>query len=113
MTGEGAIKPNAHLSMRWIFDPKAKTSAIRTAAAGDVDMWVADKCFARLLLFLPCGVIPIKSLIRFPFALAVLAKEPNLDAHKAVEAPALFFRSFVVEEPLVPLRCANCIGKAS
>ncbi len=60
------------------------------------------KLFARLPLFLPHGVIPIKLLIHFPFALAVLAKGPNLDALIAVDTPALFFRIFVIEEPLPP-----------
>ncbi len=30
-------------TMRWIFDPKAKKSAIHTATAGDADVWVADE----------------------------------------------------------------------
>ncbi len=30
-------------TVRWIFDPKAKKSAIRTTAAGNADVWVADE----------------------------------------------------------------------
>ncbi len=44
------------------------------------------QCFARLPLFQPCGVIPIKSLIHFPLAFAALADNPTLYAHTAVEA---------------------------
>ena len=56
-----------------------------------------SKCFARLLLLLPCSVISIKLRVHFPLTLAVRA-EPNrdLDVHLAVDAPALFLCSFVV-----------------
>lgn len=42
---DGVAKRNKLSSptVRWIFDPKAKKSAIRTAAAGDADIWVADE----------------------------------------------------------------------
>jgi carotenoid cleavage dioxygenase len=41
----GVLRPNKLSSptMRWIFDPKAKKSAIRTPGAGDADIWVADE----------------------------------------------------------------------
>ncbi|AEO60340.1 hypothetical protein MYCTH_2309496 [Thermothelomyces thermophilus ATCC 42464] len=42
---DGVAKRNRLSSptVRWIFDPKAKKSAIRTEAAGDADIWVADE----------------------------------------------------------------------
>ncbi|KAK4098472.1 carotenoid oxygenase [Parathielavia hyrcaniae] len=42
---EGVAKRNKLSSptVRWIFDPKAKKSTIRTAEAGDADVWVADE----------------------------------------------------------------------
>jgi carotenoid cleavage dioxygenase len=41
---DGVAKRNKLSSptMRWIFDPKAKKSPIRTKDAGDADVWVAD-----------------------------------------------------------------------
>ncbi|KAL1839255.1 hypothetical protein VTJ49DRAFT_1692 [Mycothermus thermophilus] len=42
---DGVAKRNRLSSptTRWIFDPRAKKSSIRTAAAGDADIWVADE----------------------------------------------------------------------
>ena len=42
-------------TMRWIFDPKANKSAIRTAAAGDADIWVADERVKPALTWLTNG----------------------------------------------------------
>lgn len=41
--------------VRWIFDPKAKKSAIRTPAAGDADVWVADERVTPALTWLTNG----------------------------------------------------------
>ena len=43
------------------------------------------KSFAWLPLFLPRGVILIKSLLRFPLALALLTEEPRLDPQTTVD----------------------------
>lgn len=54
---EGMAKRNRLSSptTRWIFDPKAKKSAIRTAAAGDADIWVADERVKPALTWLTNG----------------------------------------------------------
>ena len=54
---DGVAKRNKLSSptMRWIFDPKAKRSAIRTAAAGDADIWVADERVKPALTWLTNG----------------------------------------------------------
>jgi len=69
-----------------------------------------NKCFARVL-FLPRGVIPIKSLLNLLLTFAVLAEDPVLDAHTAVEASTLFSRNLVVEESHLPPRFFDCIIK--
>ncbi|KAK4664737.1 transcriptional regulatory protein rco1 [Podospora pseudopauciseta] len=40
---------------RWIFDPKAKKSAIRTPEAGDSDVWVADERVKPAVVWLTNG----------------------------------------------------------
>ena len=54
---DGVAKRNRLSSptVRWIFDPKAKKSAIRTAAAGDADVWVADERVKPALTWLTNG----------------------------------------------------------
>lgn len=54
---DGVAKRNKLSSptMRWIFDPKATKSAIRTAAAGDADIWVADERVKPALTWLTNG----------------------------------------------------------
>ncbi|KAL2151687.1 hypothetical protein VTH82DRAFT_6785 [Thermothelomyces myriococcoides] len=54
---EGMAKRNRLSSptTRWIFDPKAKKSAIRTAAAGDANIWVADERVKPALTWLTNG----------------------------------------------------------
>lgn len=42
-------------TVRWIFDPKAKKSAIRTPGAGDADVWVADERVKPALTWLTNG----------------------------------------------------------
>jgi carotenoid cleavage dioxygenase len=54
---DGVAKRNKLSSptVRWVFDPKAKKSAIRTAAAGDADVWVADERVKPSLTWLTNG----------------------------------------------------------
>jgi carotenoid cleavage dioxygenase len=54
---DGVAKRNRLSSptVRWIFDPKAKKSAIRTAEAGDADVWVADERVKPALTWLTNG----------------------------------------------------------
>jgi carotenoid cleavage dioxygenase len=54
---DGVAKRNKLSSptVRWIFDPKAKKSATRTAAAGDADVWVADERVEPALTWLTNG----------------------------------------------------------
>ncbi|KAL2192370.1 carotenoid oxygenase [Corynascus similis CBS 632.67] len=54
---DGVAKRNKLSSptMRWIFNPRAKKSAIRTAAAGDADIWVADERVKPRLTWLTNG----------------------------------------------------------
>jgi carotenoid cleavage dioxygenase len=54
---DGVAKRNRLSSptVRWVFDPKAKKSAIRTAEAGDADVWVADERVKPSLTWLTNG----------------------------------------------------------
>lgn len=54
---DGVAKRNKLSSptMRWIFDPKTKKSAIRTPQAGDADVWVADERVKPALTWLTNG----------------------------------------------------------
>ncbi|KAK4119714.1 carotenoid oxygenase [Parathielavia appendiculata] len=56
-SSEGVAKRNQLSSptVRWVFDPKAKKSAIRTPEAGDADVWVADERVKPHLTWLTNG----------------------------------------------------------